>query len=81
MSFFVNSKITKRFGEKVIDVTNKSMISDEFENISAPGRYLYDGTHPTHSGNTTSTLPGAELGAVRLGRCIANEFKNNFYHN
>ena len=77
----INSKITKRFGEKVIDVTNKSMISDEFENISAPGRYLYDGTHPTHSGNTTSTLPGAELGAVRLGRCIANEFKNNFYHN
>ncbi|MGV6830302.1 MAG: SGNH/GDSL hydrolase family protein [bacterium] len=74
----INTAIAKRFNARIIDVTNGSGITDEFENASAVGRYLYDGTHPSYPGNTNTTLPGAELGSVRMARFIASEFKKQY---
>lgn len=70
----VNSQIAERFGVKIIDSTFGSGISDEFENASAVGRYLYDGTHPSYLGNQATT-DGNELGSVLMAKYITHEIK------
>lgn len=70
----VNSQIAERFGVKIIDTTFGCGISDEFENSSAVGRYLYDGTHPSYEGNQATT-DGNELGSVLIAKYIAQQLE------
>ena len=70
--------VSKRYGVKVIDVTNECGITQEFENEGVAGRYLYDGTHPTSPVSAAGSEVGVEFGSVMQGNYIANQFKKQF---
>lgn len=70
--------VSKRYGVKVIDVTNECGVTQEFENVGVAGRYLYDGTHPTSSVSVAGSEVGVEFGSVMQGNYIASQFKKKF---
>ena len=70
--------VSKRYGVKVIDVTNECGITQEFENEGVAGRYLYDGTHPTSPVSAAGSEVGVEFGSVMQGNYIASQFKKQF---
>lgn len=82
----VLSEISGRMNVNVIDVTRESGVSDEFENVSAPGRHTYDGTHLTSSNpakpnGAEHDNPDVKLGSEMVGTYVAQRFKEMFVLN
>lgn len=62
----INREVARRMGVNVIEMTAISGIVDEFENVSAAGKYLYDGVHPNADGRSL------------MGRVIAKEVSTKY---